>query len=68
MTSNTEINIVENSKRMTRSQLKRIREEDEETQGDSKKLKAETLNFKLSSSLSLINITKTDEIRIYLIL
>lgn len=61
MTSNPEVSTAKNSQRMTRSQTKRIREEEENNQSDSKRAKTEVLTFKLSSSSSTITIKKTEK-------
>lgn len=61
MTSNPEINSTKNTKRMTRSQTKRTRDEEEENQIQSKRPKTETLKFKISSITSPIIITKSDK-------
>jgi hypothetical protein len=50
MTSNPEVNTFKNSQRMTRSQSKRIREEEEKTEINSKRVKTEALNFKSTSA------------------
>lgn len=60
MTSNPETNSVKNTQRMTRSQTKRNREE-EEIQSKPKRAKIETLKLELSSSSSPIIITKTEQ-------